>query len=270
MTENLMGKTTVYPERYNPDILMAIPRSDNRRLLGLDTELPFVGEDIWNAYELSWLNKKGLPQVALAKFYFNCESPFIIESKSFKLYLNSLNQESYDNEAQLLALLIKDLTEKSASKVRVELTGLDNSAQAIDVSQGTSLDKLDIKVQHYHPEPELLTVDAQSQVAEQLFTNLFRSNCPITNQPDWATIMIAYNGAAISHASLLAYLISYRLHNDYHENCVEKIFVDIQARCKPTDLTVRANFLRRGGLDINPVRSTAGTERAPTLRFVRQ
>tara|TARA_R110000824_G_scaffold52692_5_gene146356 strand:+ start:35121 stop:35933 length:813 start_codon:yes stop_codon:yes gene_type:complete len=270
MTENLMGKPTEYPDSYSPDILLAISRIDNRKLLGLDTKLPFIGKDIWNAYELSWLNKQGLPQVALARFHFACESPNLIESKSLKLYLNSLNQESYENEEQLQALLIKDLSEKCGADVKVELLGLEDKAHIIEVPGGNCLDKLEISVEHYHPAAELLSVDDGRQVQEQLYSNLFRSNCPITNQPDWATISIAYSGSAISHESLLAYLISYRLHNDYHENCVEKIFVDIQARCKPTELTVRANFLRRGGLDINPVRSSTGIENTVLSRLVRQ
>lgn len=270
MAENPMGKATEYPETYNPDLLLAIPRQTNRNLLGLSAELPFKGEDVWNAYELSWLNRRGLPQVAMARFHFTCESPFLIESKSFKLYLNSLNQEKYENREQLNTVLTGDLSGKSGSAVRVEFSEPESTQYAIQAPQGICLDNLDISINHYHPEPSLLVADINNQVQEQLFTNVFRSNCPITNQPDWGSISVSYKGSAISHEGLLAYLVSYRLHNDYHENCVEKIFVEIQDKCRPEQLRVQANFLRRGGLDINPVRSTSGDFKTAMTRFIRQ
>jgi 7-cyano-7-deazaguanine reductase len=268
MTENLLGKTTQYPQQYNPEILLPIPRETNRKILGLTDSLPFSGEDIWQAYELSWLNQQGLPQVAMGRFSFSCDSSYLIESKSFKLYLNSLNQEKYESIEAVRELLVKDLSEKSGTDVYVELFNLHDD-QPLSQPQGVCLDTLPVEINNYHPDANLL-VKKSKQIEEQVYTNLFRSNCPITNQPDWASVSIHYQGTEISHESLLAYLVSYRQHNDYHENCVEKIFVDIQDKCQPELLTVQANFLRRGGLDINPIRSTqAGHEKA-FPRFVRQ
>lgn len=269
MTGNLLGKVTQYPQQYDPELLLAIPRESNRKLLGLTHTLPFHGEDIWHAYELSWLNKQGLPQVAIAKFSFDCESPSLIESKSFKLYLNSLNQEKYQNKEVVRDLLTSDLSDKSGADVKIEIFDMDETKQNISQPQGICLDTLPIEIKKYHPDENLLGTN-NTQIEEQVYTNLFRSNCPITNQPDWASISISYKGAAISHESLLAYLVSYRQHNDYHENCVEKIFVDIQNKCQPEVLKVQANFLRRGGLDINPIRSSYSENIKPLPRFIRQ
>ncbi len=269
MTENMLGKATYYPQQYDPEILLALPRTTNRNLLGIADALPFHGEDIWHAYELSWLNSQGLPQVAIAKFSFPCESPSLIESKSFKLYLNSLNQEKYESSETIRELLTRDLSGKSGADVKVVLFDVDSAQQYITQPQGICLDALAVEITQYHPDENLL-VTKNKQIEEQVYTNLFRSNCPITNQPDWASMSISYKGAAISHESLLAYLVSYRQHNDYHENCVEKIFVDIQEKCQPDELTVQANFLRRGGLDINPVRSSHSKTIKTLPRFIRQ
>jgi 7-cyano-7-deazaguanine reductase len=273
MKDNPLGKETEYPATYNPDLLVALPRSSNRNLLGLSKSLPFVGEDIWHAYEISWLDKKGLPKVAIGRFIFPCESPFLIESKSFKLFLNSLNQESFQDKQAVIALLSENLSGCACAEVNVTLFELEESADLIKLPEGFCLDSIDVQINHYQPDSALLTIDQDNSdelVEECLYTDLFKSNCPVTNQPDWGTISINYKGPAIYHQGLLAYLVSYRLHSDYHENCVERIFVDIQEKCKPQELAVQGNFLRRGGLDINPVRSTDSELMTTLPRFIRQ
>jgi 7-cyano-7-deazaguanine reductase len=217
----------------------------------------FFGQDIWNAFELSWLNLKGKPQAAVAVFRIPANSPNIIESKSFKLYLNSFNQTRLESVSQLQQRLEQDLSNAAGDTVLVELYSLDE-AQALQVEQlqGRCIDDLDIEVEHYHPEPELLKTQGDMVVEEQLFSHLLRSNCPVTGQPDWATVQVSYKGKKIDKAGLLAYIISFRLHNDFHEQCVERMFVDITQRCQPEELTVVARYTRRGGLDINPWRSS--------------
>ncbi len=270
MADNPLGKETNYPNSVDPGLLVALPRATNRTQLGLSDQLPFVGEDVWHAYEISWLGKQGLPRVAIGRFSFTCNSPFLIESKSFKLFLNSLNQEKYSDKQDVIILLNEHLSKCSGADVKVEFFELDASEEKINSPQGVCLDALDISIKDYQPEASLLTIDESNSTQEYLYSDLFKSNCPITNQPDWASISIGYKGPAISHEGLLAYLISYRLHSDYHENCVEKIFVDIQNKCEPHLLTVQANFLRRGGLEINPVRSTHGVLINNFPRFARQ
>lgn len=269
MSESLLGKQTDYPTQYAPDLLHAIPRAVQRKSLGLSADLPFKGLDIWHAYELSWLNRQGIPQVALGSFIFDCASPNIIESKSFKLYLNSLNQERIDSIEELQQLLQKDLSARAGAKVDVSLSTLDSKAVFVK-PEGICLDSLNIEIDTYEPDSALLQVTGDKPVRVSVYSNLFRSNCPITRQPDWATISIAYQGAEIVPQSLLAYLISYRLYNGYHEDCVEKIFLDIDKACQPESLTVQANFLRRGGLDINPIRSTKTVDENSFSRFIRQ
>jgi 7-cyano-7-deazaguanine reductase len=276
MADNPLGKETYYPSSFNPALLVALPRSTNRFNLGLSEQLPFVGEDIWHAYEISWLDKQGLPKVAIGRFAVPCESPFIIESKSFKLFLNSLNQEKFDEKQSVINLLTENLSRSASAEVKVTLFELEESVELIKLPEGICLDRLDVQIDHYQPNPALLKINESNQgdevivVEECIYSDLFKSNCPVTNQPDWGTMIINYKGPAIYHEGLLAYLVSYRLHSDYHENCVERIFVDIQEKCKPQKLTVQGNFLRRGGLDINPVRSTH-VELIKTLpRFIRQ
>lgn len=257
-----LGKTTEYVDQYDPSLLFPIPRAPKREEIRLseisDAErLPFFGQDIWNAFELSWLNLKGKPQAAVAVFRIPANSPNIIESKSFKLYLNSFNQTRLESVSQLQQRLEQDLSNAAGDTVLVELYSLDE-AQALQVEQlqGRCIDDLDIEVEHYHPEPELLKTQGDMVVEEQLFSHLLRSNCPVTGQPDWATVQVSYKGKKIDKAGLLAYIISFRLHNDFHEQCVERMFVDITQRCQPEELTVVARYTRRGGLDINPWRSS--------------
>ncbi len=263
MTENPLGKTVPYPERYDPGLLVPLARADNRRKLGIDTaKLPFQGADIWNAYELSWLDAKGLPQVARGRFIFPCESPNLVESKSLKLYLNSLNQHVFADSSAAAGCLRQDLSAAAGAEVNVLVQPFGGMQEVLDAPTGIHLDAQDVECDRYEVDPSLLQNAGSGQafealVDEVLYTDLFRSRCPMTGQPDWATVTVCYQGPQIDHAALLRYLVSYRLHHDYHENCVERIYCDILARCRPQSLSVEANFLRRGGLDINPVRASA-------------
>ncbi len=255
-----MGKSTEYPDHYRPDLLSPIARNDNRHLLGLDdTELPFKGADIWNAYEISCLDSHGKPLVFIGRFIFPADSQNLVESKSLKMYLNSLNQEKVVSPSQLAETIARDLSRAAVSQVEVTLASPGEMTMP-DLPAGKCLDALDIGMDTYKVSRSLLEEEGDplfEEITEEiLYTNLFRSNCPITNQPDWATVTLCYRGRKIPQTSLLKYLVSYRRHNDYHENCVERIFCDLMAVFELRALTVEANFLRRGGLDINPVRTT--------------
>ena len=252
-----LGKTTAYADRYDPSLLFPIPREQKRAEIGVIEPLPFHGVDIWNAYELSWLDARGKPQVALAEFRVPAHSPNIIESKSFKLYLNSFSQERIDTAA-LQEALACDLAAAAGAPVTVALSAPSAQGHAITDLAGALLDDLPLEVNDYGP-PKAGYLSANHNAApveETLLSNLLRSNCPVTGQPDWGSVQIAYRGAPIDHAGLLRYLISFRTHNEFHEQCVERIFVDLMARCAPERLTVYARYTRRGGLDINPFRST--------------
>ena len=268
---NPLGKSVDYVDSYSPQLLCSIDRRLSRNKLGIaEGELPFVGVDIWNAYELSWLNHKGKPEVALAEFRFCCESEAIIESKSFKLYLNSLNQVRFDHSDQLRETLLKDLAEKAQGDVDLCLYSVeDDAAFAISKLQGDCLDDLDISIDSYQPDPELLSIDHSTKVDEQLYSHLLRSLCPVTGQPDWGSIVIEYRGAKVNREGLLKYLVGYRQHQEFHEQCVERIFTDFMTCCGPDHLSVYARYVRRGGLDINPFRSTRGTE-IVNARLLRQ
>jgi 7-cyano-7-deazaguanine reductase len=266
-----LGKDTVYAERYDPRLLFPIPRAGKRAELGIAESLPFHGVDVWNAYELSWLDLRGKPQVALAEFRVPAASPHLIESKSFKLYLNGFAQERIADAATLAATLTHDLSAAAGAVVGVQLR--DARAQALPTVDldGHLLDDQDLVIDHYGP-PDAGFLQADSSatpVAETLVSHLLRSNCPVTGQPDWGSVRIAYRGAPIDHAGLLRYLVSFRTHNEFHEQCVERIFVDLTQRCAPRQLSVYARYTRRGGLDINPFRSsTPATPDNP--RTVRQ
>ncbi len=258
-----LGKQVDYPECYDASLLLPIARADNRNALGIKGDaLPFCGADIWNAFELSWLDNQGKPQVARGRFIFPCTSPCLVESKSLKLYLNSLNQHTFSDITAARECIKQDLSVAAGADVEVLLQDFSGMQEMLDAPTGTSLDQLEAACGHYEVEPALLQLAGNHAAFEQLvdevvYTDLFRSRCPITGQPDWATITVCYQGPQIEHAALLRYLVSYRLHNDFHENCVERIFCDIKNRCRPHSLSVEANFLRRGGLDINPVRATS-------------
>jgi 7-cyano-7-deazaguanine reductase len=253
-----LGKETVYANQYDPSLLYPIERDINWQARGVDrSTLPFFGEDIWNSYEISWLNTNGKPIVALAQFHIPATSTHIIESKSFKLYLNSYNLSRFDSADEVSAQMAKDLSEAAGGTVKVVLTSPQDAVQ-IESFDGRCIDDLDITVAHYEPAPELLSSQGEN-VTETLISHLLKSNCPVTGQPDWASVQISYSGPKIDEEGLLGYLISYREHGDFHEQCVETIFMDILERCQPEELTVYARYVRRGGLDINPYRSTLDT-----------
>ena len=267
-----LGKSVAYQAEYDPGLLFPIPRAGKRAEIGINGEPPFMGMDIWNAYELSWLNARGKPQVALANFLVPADSPNIIESKSFKLYLNSFNQTRLADEAELAGLLTRDLSAAIGKPVAVEIVSPERFAsQRIADLDGYCIDNLDIEINTYSPAPQLLRCEEYPvPVEETLVSNLLKSNCLVTGQPDWASVQIRYFGPAINRESLLRYLISFRNHNEFHEQCVERIFMDIQHMCRPMKLAVYARYTRRGGLDINPWRSNFSTSLPPNRRTARQ
>ena len=273
--DSALGKSVAASTSYDPGLLFPIPRAAGREALGLGATLPFHGVDIWNAYELSWLDARGKPQVAIGEFRIPASSPNLIESKSFKLYLNSINQTRYTDVAQVRALLVADLSAAAGAEIGVTLSSLTDAAQtlaAIGSLAGDCIDDLDIEAEHYGPpKSELLVLVADAQVVEEaLVSHLLKSNCPVTGQPDWASVQICYVGRQIDQTGLLRYLVSYRNHDDFHEQCVERIFSDIVARCAPQQLSVYARYTRRGGLDINPWRSTVEKSPPHNPRLVRQ
>ena len=266
-----LGKDTVYADQYNPRLLFPISRAEKRAEIGVAEVLPFHGVDIWNAYELSWLNLRGKPVVAMAEFRIPAASANLIESKSFKLYLNGFAQERIADVATLTDTLLRDLSEAAGAVIGVRLSEANSSKLTIPGLDGQLLDTQDIDVDDYGPpQTDFLTTAGNAPpVAETVVSHLLRSNCPVTGQPDWGSVQITYRGAPIDHAGLLRYLVSFRNHNEFHEQCVERIFVDLTQRCAPTQLSVYARYTRRGGLDINPFRSSTPVT-PENLRTVRQ
>ena len=267
-----LGKPTEYCAEYAPELLYPIPRQLKRDELGMTaTALPFVGEDIWNAYELSWLNAKGKPLVALASFRVPATSPNLIESKSFKLYLNSFNQTPFADTETVQQTLAGDLSAAAGAAVDVKIELLSSRPQpTLGYPQGILLDELDIVCDTYQPAPQqLLTVDGE-KVEEILYSHLLKSNCLVTGQPDWAMVVIRYRGRPIDHSGLLRYIVSFRGHNEFHEQCVERIYCDITRQCAPDALAVYARYTRRGGLDINPFRSSGEFSVPENIREARQ
>ncbi|MFC5524310.1 NADPH-dependent 7-cyano-7-deazaguanine reductase QueF [Rhodanobacter ginsengisoli] len=253
-----LGKNTIYADRYDPRLLFPIPRADKRAEIEVAEPLPFHGVDIWNAYELSWLDPRGKPVVAMAEFRIPAASPNLIESKSFKLYLNGFAQERIADTDTLTSTLMHDLSAAAGAVVSVQLAEARAATLPTVDLDGLLLDRQDIEIDHYGPpQADFLLADLSVQpVAETLVSHLLRSNCPVTGQPDWGSVQIAYRGAPIDHAGLLRYLVSFRTHDEFHEQCVERIFVDLMRRCAPQQLSVYARYTRRGGLDINPFRSS--------------
>lgn len=257
ITDNLpLGKKSKFEEVYNPSLLCGIERKTNREKLGIGEELPFLGVDIWNVYELSWLNNRGKPVVALAEIRVPCTTPCIVESKSLKLYLGSFNQTRFGNLNEVTKTIEMDLSVTTRGSVLVDIRPLsDFNHRHIEKVQGTCLDEMDVDVEDYHVNKDLLSVNEHEMtVSETVYSDLFRSNCPVTGQPDWATIVIHYKGKPIDHGNLLRYIISYRRHSDFHEQCVERMYMDVMEQCAPEALSVYARFTRRGGIDINPFR----------------
>ena len=267
-----LGKPSSYADQYDASLLFPIARHDKRVEIGVIGIPPFFGADMWTAYEVSWLNARGKPQVALAQIAVPCESPSIVESKSFKLYLNSFNGSVFADFDEVAQTLKRDISAAVGSSVSVRLTKPEAfDAQAIHELDGLSLDRLDIDCNRYTPAPELLKFEAEEiPVSEVLVSHLLKSNCLVTGQPDWASVQISYSGRAINQEGLLQYLISYRNHNEFHEQCIERIFMDIWTRCKPTKLTVYARYTRRGGLDINPYRTSHPAALPVNIRTARQ
>ncbi|MDP6024838.1 MAG: NADPH-dependent 7-cyano-7-deazaguanine reductase QueF [Pseudomonadales bacterium] len=265
------GGNTEYLTTYKPGLLTSIPRIEQRSALGITEEaLPFGGMDFWNAFEFSWLNNKGKPEVAVAQFQVPCQSTNIIESKSLKFYLGSYSNTKFSNRAEVISNLESDLTLAARAPVSVTLMASDQIQQnGLGVLMGQSLDHLDIDADEYYWNPDFLKVESDTIVSDAVFTHLFKSICPLSGQPDFASVSIQYNGRNISHEGLLKYLISYRQHAEFSEQIVERIFVDIMNRCMPDRLTIQASFNRRGGIDINPYRSH-DTDMAADVRVWRQ
>ncbi len=273
-----LGQPTRYADQYDPALLFPIARAPQRAELGIRVTLPFLGADLWTAFELSWLNARGKPQVALAHITVPCESVNLIESKSLKLYLGSFNNSRFADATEVLERLRADLTEAAwrgavvQSSVGVKLVPVELfDCEPIEELDGLSLDRLDLDCAHYTPAPELLrAATLEAPVSEVLTSQLLRSNCPVTGQPDWGSVQISYFGPQIDQAGLLRYLVSLRNHQGFHEHCVERIFMDITARCQPHKLSVYARYTRRGGLDINPFRSSFPQPLPANRRHARQ
>ncbi|GAA0856878.1 NADPH-dependent 7-cyano-7-deazaguanine reductase QueF [Aliiglaciecola litoralis] len=256
-----LGKSVQYVSQYAPELLQGVPRSLSRNEIGLTGPLPFHGEDLWTAYELSWLNPKGKPQVAIMHCRVPFDTPNLIESKSFKLYLNSFNQTKIESSDKLQQLIEQDLSACAGGRVSIDIVMPERfNQQQIAELPGQCIDHVDVEINDYQLDPESLatptTPDSAATVVEEtLYSNLLKSNCLITNQPDWGSVSIHYVGPKIDQQRLLKYLISFRMHNEFHEQCAERIFNDIKRYCHPEKLSVYARYTRRGGLDINPFRS---------------
>lgn len=280
--DSLLGKSASYIDQFDASLLFPIPRAGKRAEMGVAAEAPFFGADMWTVFELSWLNLRGKPQVALAHITVPCETPNIIESKSFKLYLNSFNNTRFADSDAVKVRLRADLSEAvwrdparpdaAPASIGVRLLMPEQfDREPVYELEGLSLDRLDVECTHYTPAPELLKVlPDEAPVSEVLVSNLLKSNCLVTGQPDWGSVQISYTGAAIDQEGLLQYLVSFRNHNEFHEQCVERIFMDIWTRCKPLKLTVYARYTRRGGLDINPFRTSHPQALPGNTRMARQ
>lgn len=252
-----LGKASAYDPYYNPEKLFPISRQPKRADIGVFDEIPFTGLDQWTHYEVSWLNTKGKPEVAIAQISYASDSPYLIESKSMKLYFNSFNQTRFDSLEDLTEIVSLDLSRKIAAPVEVLITPLAHFQQSSLAlhPEGICLDHLDIEVNHYQPEPNFLEVSVNSPAIEEIvYSDLLKSNCLVTGQPDWGSVQIHYQGRAISHEGLLKYIISFRQHSEFHEQCIERIFMDIWRKCEPEFLAVYGRYTRRGGIEINPCR----------------
>lgn len=266
-----LGKNSSYIAQYAPHLLFPIPRAGKRMEIGVSDLLPFKGFDTWNAYEVSWLNTKGKPVVAIIQFDISCLSKNIVESKSFKLYLNSFNNTKFESVQEVKTTIEKDIRNAVEGDITVTLFNL-NELLGREISQfdAQNIDDYDIECDTYTTDPSYLTSNSKELVEESLCSDLLKSNCLVTGQPDWGSVRIEYKGPKIDREGLLKYIVSFRDHNEFHEQCVERIFVDIMEKCKPTSLTVEARYTRRGGLDINPVRSTEEIGPALNSRMARQ
>ena len=273
-----LGKPSAYADQYDASLLFPIARLAKRLEIGVGDAPPFFGADLWTAFELSWLNLRGKPQVALAHFTVPCETPNIVESKSFKLYLNSFSNTRFVDAAEVQARLRADISKaawlnapsQATIGVRLLLPEVFDMQEVAEFD-GLSLDRLDVECTRYTPAPDLLSaVCDEPPVTEVLTSNLLKSNCLVTGQPDWGSVRISYSGPQINQEGLLQYLVSFRNHHEFHEQCVERIFMDIWNRCTPVKLTVFARYTRRGGLDISPFRTSHPQAMPPNIRTARQ
>ena len=274
--QSQLGKSSGYADQYDAALLFPIARADKRAELGIGDTQPFFGADMWTAYELSWLNLRGKPQVALAHITVPCESANIVESKSVKLYLNSFNNTRFADAREVRERIRADIGAatggNTGSSIGIKTIGPELfDREPIHEMDGLNLDRLDIECMHFSPAPELLFAEFDDvPVTETLTSNLLKSNCLVTGQPDWGSVQIAYSGPQINQEGLLQYIVSYRNHNEFHEHCVERIFMDLWTRCKPIKLSVYARYTRRGGLDINPFRSSYPVQLPANVRMARQ
>ena len=276
--QSLLGKVVGYADQYDASLLYPLARAAQRAEIGINGQPVFLGADVWTAYELSWLNLRGKPQVAMGRFIVPCETTHLVESKSLKLYLNSFNNTQFASIEEVKKTMQQDLSAavwhggaiQSAVGVQL-LTPEQFGAEKIHELQGVNLDRLDLDCTHFQPAPELLSAAFHEQpVTETLCSHLLKSNCLVTGQPDWGSLSISYSGAQIDQAGLLQYIVSFRNHNEFHEHCVERIYMDIMNRCKPTKLSVQARYTRRGGVDINPWRSSHPQAMPVQIRTARQ
>lgn len=269
LNDSPLGQEVSYPTRYDSSVLFAIEREPNRAELHIPAN--WHGADIWYAYEISWLNSKGKPIAAVGRFSTPWNSPCLIESKSLKLYLNSFNESQFQDLATVQELISRDLSAVAQAKVEVslyELTPYDGPT--ISALDGQVIDDLDIAIDCYQPNANLLQcLENGTETQESLVSHLLKSNCPVTGQPDWGTVQIKYTGTQIDPEALLRYIVSFRQHTEFHEHCVERMYNDIMEHCQPSSLFVMARYTRRGGLDINPWRSSHAVK-VEDLRTVRQ
>jgi 7-cyano-7-deazaguanine reductase len=269
-----LGHASAYPEHYDATLLFPLSRADNRVALGIEAgaALPFVGEDEWHGFELSWLNARGKPVVAVGRFRLPADAPNLIESKSFKLYLNGFNQSRFASVDDVAATLERDLSKTAGGRVGVDLLDVDDPALTPRTLPGECIDALDIEVNDYSPSAGYLRAAAEDAeiVEETLHSHLLKSNCPVTGQPDWGSVMVRYKGPRLDREGLLRYLIGFRLQQGFHEHCVEQIFTDLMRQAAPSELLVLARYVRRGGLDISPWRATPGLVPPSPLRLARQ
>ncbi len=277
--QSQLGKSSAYIDQYDASLLFPIARQTKRDELSIKATLPFMGADLWTAYELSWLNPRGKPQIALAHITVPCETPCIVESKSFKLYLNSFNNTRFNSIDEVRERIAVDVgraawqpTEGKDARVGVKLIPPELfAAEKVIELDGVQLDRLDLDCNHYTPTPDLLSAaNHEKPVSETLVSHLLKSNCLVTSQPDWGSVQISYSGPQIDQAGLLQYIVSFRNHNEFHEQCVERIYTDIMARCQPTKLAVYSRYTRRGGLDINPWRTSHPQAAPANVRSARQ
>jgi len=267
--EMLLGRHTPVVDRYTPGLLYPIPRATGRSSIACEAGLPFSGVDLWHAYEISWLDSLGKPQVRVARLTIPASSPNLVESKSLKLYLNSLNNARFADDQEVTSTIIKDVARTVGCDVQLELLAVDDHALSGVELAGQCVDFLETDAPAGEPCASMLELRPGDPVQEQLHSHLLRSLCPVTGQPDWASVWIHYEGSALDHRSLLRYIIAYRQHQEFHEQCVERMFCDIQQRIDPRFLHIQAFYTRRGGLDINPFRSTDPAAR-PLPRMNRQ